>query len=43
VIINNLDEFKFRIQALRSELETYQIVEEPRRAIGFHHNGEKEE
>lgn len=42
VIINNLDEFKFRIQALRNELETYKVVEEPRRAIGFHHNGEKE-
>lgn len=41
-IINNLDEFRFRIQALRSELETYKVVEEPRRAIGFHHNGEKE-
>lgn len=43
VIINNLDEFKFRIQALRNELETYKVVEEPRRAIGFHHNGEKED
>ncbi|MDG4653676.1 AAA family ATPase, partial [Chryseobacterium arthrosphaerae] len=41
-IINNLDEFRFRIQALRNELETYKVVEEPRRAIGFHHNGEKE-
>jgi hypothetical protein len=26
---------------LRNELETYKVVEEPRRAIGFHHNGEK--
>lgn len=43
VIINNLDEFRFRIQALRNELETYKVVEEPRRAIGFHHNGEKED
>ncbi|MFZ4927642.1 AAA family ATPase [Chryseobacterium sp. Mn2064] len=43
VIINNFDEFRFRIQALKNELETYKIVEEPRRAIGFHHNGEKEE
>jgi ATP-dependent Zn protease len=42
VIINNFDEFRFRIQALKKELETYQVVEEPRRAIGFHHNGEKE-
>ncbi|PKF74990.1 AAA family ATPase [Chryseobacterium sp. PMSZPI] len=36
-VINNFDEFQFRIQALRSELETYKVVEEPRRAIGFHH------
>ncbi|MBP2615933.1 AAA family ATPase [Chryseobacterium jejuense] len=43
VIINNFDEFRFRIQALKNELETYKVVEEPRRAIGFHHNGEKEE
>jgi transitional endoplasmic reticulum ATPase len=42
-IINNLDDFKFRIQALKKELETYKVVEEPRRAIGFHHNGEKED
>jgi hypothetical protein len=41
VIINNFDEFRFRIQALKKELETYQVVEEPRRAIGFHHNGER--
>lgn len=42
VIINNFDDFQYRIQALKKELEIYQIVEEPRRAIGFHHNGEKE-
>jgi hypothetical protein len=30
-------------RALRNELETYKVVEEPRRAIGFHHNGEKED
>lgn len=42
VIINNLDEFRFRIQALRSELETYKVVEKPQRAIGFQHNGEEE-
>lgn len=39
-IINNFDEFKSRIQALKKELETYKVVEEPRREIGFHHNGE---
>jgi len=42
VIINNFDEFRYRIQALKKELETYQVVEEPRRAIGFHHNGEED-
>ncbi|MGU3373876.1 AAA family ATPase [Chryseobacterium sp. M5A1_1a] len=42
-IINNFDEFQFRIQALKSELDTYKAVEEPRPAIGFQHNGEKEE
>ncbi|NML71116.1 AAA family ATPase [Chryseobacterium sp. RP-3-3] len=42
-IINNFDDFKLRIQALKKELETYKVVEEPRRAIGFHHNGEKED
>lgn len=42
-IINNFDEFRFRIQALKNELETYKVVEEPRREIGFHHNGEKED
>ncbi|WP_153399349.1 ATP-binding protein [Chryseobacterium vaccae] len=43
VIINNFDEFRYRIQALKKELETYQVVEEPRRAIGFHHNGEDDD
>ncbi|AKK73571.1 ATP-binding protein [Chryseobacterium gallinarum] len=42
VIINNLDEFRFRIQALRNELETYKVVEKPQRAIGFQHNGEED-
>jgi len=40
-IINNFDEFKFRIQALKKELDTYKAVEEPRRAIGFQHNEEE--
>ncbi|PWN69074.1 AAA family ATPase [Chryseobacterium phosphatilyticum] len=42
VIINNFDEFQFRIKALKVELETYKVVEEPRRAIGFSHNEEEE-
>ena len=41
-IINNFDEFKFRIQALKKELDTYKAVEEPRRAIGFQHNEEED-
>ncbi|MDP9960925.1 AAA family ATPase [Chryseobacterium lathyri] len=40
-IINNFDEFRFRIQALKKELDTYKAVEEPRRAIGFQHTGEE--
>lgn len=42
VIINNFDEFRLRIQALKNELDTYKAVEEPTREIGFHHNDEKE-
>lgn len=34
-VLNNLDYFQTRIQAVKNELETYKIVEEPRRAIGF--------
>ncbi|MDC8103022.1 ATP-binding protein [Chryseobacterium sp. B21-037] len=41
-IINNFDDFQYRIKSLRTELETYKVVEEPARAIGFHHNGEEE-
>lgn len=37
-IINNLDDFKNRIDALKTELETYKIVEQPPKIIGFHHN-----
>ncbi|UKB85306.1 ATP-binding protein [Chryseobacterium sp. MEBOG06] len=43
VIINNFDEFRLRIQALKNELDTYKAVEEPTREIGFHHNDAKEE
>jgi transposase len=40
-IINNFDQFQQRIQNLKKELDTYKAVEEPRRIIGFHHNGEE--
>ncbi|KIC64333.1 AAA family ATPase [Chryseobacterium taiwanense] len=43
VIINNFDQFQYRVQSLKTELDAYKVVEEPRRAIGFHHNGEEEE
>ncbi|WP_415326400.1 ATP-binding protein [Chryseobacterium sp. MMS23-Vi53] len=43
VIVNNFDQFQMRVQALKKELDAYKVVEEPRRAIGFHHNGEEEE
>jgi SpoVK/Ycf46/Vps4 family AAA+-type ATPase len=42
VIINNFDQFQYRIQSLKTELDAYKVVEEPRRAIGFHHNGEED-
>jgi hypothetical protein len=43
VIINNYDQFQYRVQGLKSELDAYRVVEAPSRAIGFHHNGEEEE
>ncbi|SIQ61158.1 ATPase family associated with various cellular activities (AAA) [Chryseobacterium sp. RU37D] len=43
VIINNFDQFQYRVQSLKAELDAYKVVEEPRRAIGFHHNGEGED
>ena len=39
-ITHNLEDFQLRIKALKTELETYRIVEEPRREIGFQHNEE---
>ncbi|UOU98122.1 ATP-binding protein [Chryseobacterium daecheongense] len=42
VIINNYDDFKNRVIALKNELDAYQVVEMPRRAIGFQHNDEDE-
>ncbi|KQT16866.1 AAA family ATPase [Chryseobacterium sp. Leaf404] len=38
-VINNFEDFQFRIKALKAELDSYKAVEEPRRAIGFQHNG----
>lgn len=38
VVINNFDDFQYRIQSLKVELESYRIVEEPERIIGFQHN-----
>ncbi|GAA5101780.1 hypothetical protein GCM10023210_42050 [Chryseobacterium ginsengisoli] len=40
VIINNFDQFQYRVQSLKTELDSYKVVEEPRREIGFHHNEE---
>ncbi|GAA4153313.1 hypothetical protein GCM10022217_08920 [Chryseobacterium ginsenosidimutans] len=40
-IINNFDQFQYRIQSLKTELDSYKVVEEPRREIGFHHNEEE--
>ncbi len=39
-VINNFDDFQYRIQALKKELDSYRIVEQPPREIGFQHNGE---
>lgn len=41
VIINSSDQFQYRIHSLKTELDAYRIVEEPRRAIGFQHNEEE--
>ncbi|WP_426277125.1 AAA family ATPase [Chryseobacterium sp. S-02] len=41
-IINNYDQFQYRVQSLKTELDAYRVVEAPTRAIGFHHNGEEE-
>ncbi|UZT97603.1 ATP-binding protein [Chryseobacterium fluminis] len=41
-VINNFDDFQYRIQALKKELDSYRIVEQPPREIGFQHNGEND-
>lgn len=43
VVINNFDDFQKRVQDIKTELQTYQVVEEPRRAIGFQNKQEKDE
>ncbi|MBW7675018.1 AAA family ATPase [Chryseobacterium chendengshani] len=39
-ITNNIDDFQVRIKNLKTELETYRVVETPRQLIGFQHNEE---
>lgn len=38
VIVNNSDQFQYRVYGLKKELDSYKAAEEPRRVIGFHHN-----
>ncbi|SDI43168.1 ATPase family associated with various cellular activities (AAA) [Chryseobacterium taeanense] len=42
VIINNFEQFQNRVKQLKTELDFYRTVEEPRRVIGFSHNEEEE-
>lgn len=37
----NFDDFKTRIQQLKTELESYRAVEQPRKVIGFSYNDEE--
>lgn len=41
VSLNNYDDFTQRIEALKNELKHYQIIDEPKKSIGFSHNDEK--
>jgi len=41
VSTHNTDDFPVRLENLKNELETYKVVEEPIRTIGFHHNEEE--
>ncbi len=43
VSANDYDVFSRRIEALKKELKAYQVVEKPRRSIGFHHEEPKKE
>ena len=38
----NYDDFPERISQLKTELESYKIVETPRKSIGFAHNSDQE-
>ena len=40
VSLNNYEDFTTRIEALKIELEHYQIVDEPKKPIGFSPNQE---
>lgn len=42
VIVNNFDQFQNRVKDLKTELDSYRTVEEPRRVIGFSHNEEED-
>lgn len=39
-ITHNIEEFQSRIKALKTELDTYRVVETPKQSIGFQHNEE---
>ncbi len=41
VSANNSDDFALRLTQLKKELDSYKIVEEPRKEIGFKHNGDE--
>ena len=41
VSLNNYDDFPKRIDALKAELDSYKMVEPPRKVIGFTHNESK--
>lgn len=41
VSLNNYEEFTQRIETLKSELRHYQIIDEPKKPIGFSHNDEE--
>jgi hypothetical protein len=42
VIINNFEQFQNRVKQLKTEIDFYRTVEEPRRVIGFSHNEEED-
>lgn len=43
VSINNYDDFPERIENLKSELNTYKMIEKPAQSIGFTHNEKSEQ